>query len=205
MGWTYTTRHYGQTVQQFFERSFNHDDGKGRSGKVLRCSATYNVAYMAYEVKYPDKDGTVENDGTIVPFSPAKTEVIALVCLIQHVPKAKDGYNFGYKDMEESMGPCERRCPKTILEMLTPTTSEYAIEWRKDCWERINKKKNNPKVHPGDWLEFAKATHFKDGSELTKLQWLRGNRFKRYYTTYILPRWREQEYKNLGQLRETPE
>lgn len=54
----------------------------------------------------------------------------------------KDYYNFAYKDMDETMGPCEDKCPKTILDLLTPTEYEYAKEWRKRCYENLKKKKD---------------------------------------------------------------
>lgn len=54
----------------------------------------------------------------------------------------KDYYNFAYKDMDETMGPYEDKCPKAILDLLTPTEYEYAKEWRKRCYENLEKKKN---------------------------------------------------------------
>jgi hypothetical protein len=186
MGWTFTNKG-GQTTKEFFERSFNYDKGDGRSGKIIRFSATWTVAYMAYEVKVPAMEGL-----------PAKTDVIALVCLLRHVPNALDGYTFGYKDMDENMGPNERKCPKTILELLTPTTSEYAVSWRADCWARINKRKAAPKVKAGDWVQFAQPIHFRDGTVTDTLQWVKGSTFKIFYNRFRLPSWRERDYKNIG-------
>ena len=54
----------------------------------------------------------------------------------------KDYWNFSYKNMDESSGPYECDCPKGILDLLTPTESEYANNWRKQCYENIAKKKN---------------------------------------------------------------
>ena len=47
----------------------------------------------------------------------------------------KGGYNFGYKGMDEDCGPCETKCPKSILNLLTPTDSDFANSWRKRCRE----------------------------------------------------------------------
>ena len=57
--------------------------------------------------------------------------VIAFITLTSS--DKKGGYNFGYKDMSEDMGPCEATCPKSILKLLTPTDSEYANAWRERC------------------------------------------------------------------------
>lgn len=37
---------------------------------------------------------------------------------------------WGYKDMDESMGPCYFDCPVSYLDEADETTSEYAIKWR---------------------------------------------------------------------------
>ena len=193
MGWTFTSKGRGNT-KEFFEREFNYDKGDGRSGKIIRFSATWTTAYMAYEVKVPAMED-----------KPAKTDVIAIVCLLRHVPNAVDGYNFGYKDMTEDMGPNERKCPGTILALLTPTTSEYAIGWRKDCQDRIDKRKAAPKVKAGDWVKFAQSLTFRGGTTTDTLQWLKGSTFKRFsYEYFRLPNWKEREYVNLGQLATTP-
>ena len=53
----------------------------------------------------------------------------------------KDYFNFSYKDMDESAGPYRYDCPKGILDLLTETDNEYAINWRNKCRENIQKKK----------------------------------------------------------------
>ena len=60
-------------------------------------------------------------------------EVWALVCLTGTT--TTDYYNFGYKDMDESMGPYNYDCPDRILDLLTKTDSESANEWREKCRE----------------------------------------------------------------------
>lgn len=62
----------------------------------------------------------------------------------------KDFYNFSYKEMDESVGPCYYDCPASILKLLSPTDNDYANKWRQKCWEQIekNKKNNNFKKLP---------------------------------------------------------
>lgn len=56
--------------------------------------------------------------------------------------RIKDGW-FYYKDIHEDMGPAERECPVSILNLLSPTDAEWAKEWRDAC--RINAaKKQDP-------------------------------------------------------------
>lgn len=59
-------------------------------------------------------------------------ERFAMVCLIINTPK-----EFGYKDMDETCGPNYYNAPKKLLEMLTPIESEWANQWRANCWNRI--------------------------------------------------------------------
>lgn len=60
-----------------------------------------------------------------------------------------DGTAWGYKDMDETMGPCEAKCPASVLALLTPTDSGNANEWRERCRQNIAKaaeiRRNGPK------------------------------------------------------------
>ena len=47
--------------------------------------------------------------------------------------KKGSGFNFGYKDMDETCGPYEYKCPLSILNILTETDNEYAQGWRAKC------------------------------------------------------------------------
>ena len=55
---------------------------------------------------------------------------------------SKSYYNFSYKDMDETCGPCYNDCPKSILDLLTPTNSELAKQWRQACYDNTKAKKN---------------------------------------------------------------
>ena len=76
------------------------------------------------------------------------TKVFAVVFLTCGRTK-HDGCIWGYKDMDETMGPCESKCPASILALLTPTDSKYANEWRERCRKNIaeaaDRRKNGPK------------------------------------------------------------
>jgi hypothetical protein len=61
---------------------------------------------------------------------PKVTGAFALVVLID-----RRGGQFGYKDMDEAMGPYESECPARILNELTAEPNEYAAAWRQRCRE----------------------------------------------------------------------
>lgn len=78
--------------------------------------------------------------------------VTAAVCLTG--VDTREWFNFGYKDMDETMGPYESKCPKGILDLLTPIDSEWANQWRARCRENLNKKKR-PVPPVGTVIEFT--------------------------------------------------
>lgn len=59
----------------------------------------------------------------------------------------------GIKIVDEGMGPNESECPKSILDLLTPTESQWANEWRERCRAHIARPKKTLK--PGDTVEFS--------------------------------------------------
>lgn len=62
--------------------------------------------------------------------------VFAIVC-----KTSVEGMEFGYKDMDETCGPYYYDCPKTILNLLSQTNNEFALNWRKKCEEQNNRNK----------------------------------------------------------------
>jgi hypothetical protein len=54
----------------------------------------------------------------------------------------KDYYNFSYKDMDETCGPNESKCPLSILKLLTPINQEWANSWRERCYKYHASKKS---------------------------------------------------------------
>src|SRR3546814_6819551 len=91
-------------------------------------------------------------------------EIFAIVCLVRWNPRAKDGYIFGYKDMDETMGPCEADCPARILDLLTPTDKEYAREWRARCCANLERRARQ--LADGDRIRLPEPMTFSDGSVL---------------------------------------
>ncbi|MCL6477070.1 MAG: hypothetical protein K6T65_01515 [Peptococcaceae bacterium] len=146
MGWLYTYKEPGMPVIDFFRKQFNFQRENGHYGKVLDCAVVkMRTAYVAYEIG--DARGN--------------REVIAYVCLLSYTPSYHD--NFGYKAVDETMGPNECDCPERILKLLTPTDNEYAKKWREKCWENIRKHKTMPRLKKGMVIEFARPIAFSGG------------------------------------------
>lgn len=150
--------------------------------RVLDYSKKGNTVYMAVE-------------------SFAKKDVFATVTLISF----HDG-EFYWKDMDESMGPCQYDCPQRILKKLTPTEYEYALDWRRHCWDLHEKNKSSArKYQHGDVLRFPREISFTNGVQGTEFILIKEGRktsFALYlgetnltsvYPGYRITKWRNRE------------
>jgi hypothetical protein len=125
MGWLYMTNLKGhKTPKAYLDDQFTFA-GEHADLRVLRSALVHMKRYYV-AVERTDENG--------------KRHVFAVVCLVNYNLRAKEGFIFGYKDMDESMGPCETDCPAAILDLLTETNSEWAKQWRERCRKRLQKK-----------------------------------------------------------------
>lgn len=69
--------------------------------------------------------------------------------------------SYGYKTMDESMGPYYYDCPDHVIKAAGPTTNEYALAWRAKVKEAKAAKKNQKSLRAtvalGDVLTFDGA------------------------------------------------
>lgn len=149
MGWTYTYKPKGEPVLDFFIRQgvLRWGDDKPWECKVLDSALVRMRTFYAAVEQVHRETG--------------ERRVWAAVILCNHVPKDLN-YNFGYKDMDESVGPCEAECPERILKLLTETEYEYAKDWRQRCWDRIARKKSRPKIVKGTVLRYGGSEYVVD-------------------------------------------
>ena len=97
--------------------------------------------------------------------------VFAAVILISNTQK--DG--FGYKDMDESVGPCECACPDRIMRLLSPIADipnpGYAADWRarvaaqKTAAAELRTKRK--RLMPGAIITLQNEVRFRDGKTAT--------------------------------------
>jgi len=133
-------------VKEFFQKEFNYAREDGSYGKILDCAiVNLRTAYIAYEIG--DTQGN--------------RQVVAIVCALGYSPNCY--HNFGYKDMDETMGPYRYDCPERILKLLTPTDHEQAKKWREKCWENIRMKKARPRLKKGMVIKFDSPVEFSNG------------------------------------------
>lgn len=147
MGWTsYHAEHYKyvkghRVVDRKAECDAYFMEGLNRGHyNVLKSAMVGSTYYAAVQImkKYVGKDEQCNNIFVDMPEN--EREIFCAIFLT--ATDMKDHFNFSYKDMTENMGPYKYDCPKGILDLLPPTDNEYALEWRKKCYERIAEKKN---------------------------------------------------------------
>ena len=165
MGWTeYHAGYYknGKVDRKAELDSMYNWEDENRKCEVLKSSMVGSTYYAA--VKSLNKTNGFER-------------VCAAICLTS--TNSKDYFNFAYKDMDETCGPYKYDCPKGILDLLSPTDNEYALEWRKQCYESLAKKKSGnslSKLPEGSVIKvvlpFDTQRHLA-GTEvtLTKIRW----------------------------------
>lgn len=107
----------------------NQGEESTNSIRVLKSTMVGRVYYAAVE-RCIYQDDKVKNR--------AVSAVVVLTC-----GKGRDGTIWGYKEMDETMGPNESKCPMAILNLLTPALNEYAKQWRERCIE-YHRGKNKP-------------------------------------------------------------
>lgn len=153
MGWLYMPRSAmgsHASTKAYLDDQFTyhrpHTDGTSHGLRVLASACPGNrVYYAAAQHMTNDVPG----------------DVVAIVCLVRWNPRDKEGLVFGYKDMDETMGPCEAECPARILDLLSPTDNVHALDWRERC--RANLMRRGRKLCDGDRIRLPEPVRFTDG------------------------------------------
>jgi hypothetical protein len=181
MGWTTCNKPRGITPADFLARDAGWTGGRAIVGKASAPGAVYLALRIPAEhvSDYDRKTFIPAADGSITT---------ALVYLVSRGEGARAYYNFGYKDMTESMGPVISTAPARFLALLSPIRPEAiaeglairkaagndwsgnsalsAHEWRERCGARATVKANRIKLTDGLKVVLPYNQKFTDGREL---------------------------------------
>ena len=159
MGWLYMTSLKGHSSpRQYLDAQFTYERVDVRSNVLRSALVSMRVYYAAVEQ---------------VRIATGQREVWAAICLVRYNPRDPEGYIFGYKDMEESMGPYECDCPAQILDLLTPTDAQHALQWRARCRENTVARRTRaakPSPRAGQVIVFEEPLSFADGRSFQQLE-----------------------------------
>ena len=174
MGWTYLHRDKGTSDRDFFLKDFD-------AGTVFHAWGTVAGTFYA-AVETPREPG----------------KVWALVAMTNWAPK--DYFNFGFKDMSEDSGPYHCQAPLSVLNALTPTDNNYALEWRDRVVHHHEQRKALRGLQAGDQVVLTTALRFTNGEErdtfTIQRKVIRGGRTRAVltdgdYTPYRIPNWQD--------------
>lgn len=120
MGWLFTN---GQTKEQLIQRCL-YGGASPSDFRRLDHSVVGNNLWVVFERKpeAPTSRTIGYANGESREY-PIPERFLALYLL------DGSGEGWGYKDMDESMGPCETNCPQRLIDMV-PDPGSYATAWR---------------------------------------------------------------------------
>lgn len=153
MGWL-IYNHTPASIRDEIARLCTWESEAGR-GYPVHISQKGNVWYAA--VRNEITGGTSNGPGDFVRDATGGY-TFAAVFLTR-----REGGGWGYKDMDETMGPREAQAPIKLIDLLSPTNSQWAQDWRQRC--RANAALAARPLKPGDVIRLEQPLRFTDGSE----------------------------------------
>lgn len=117
------TKTWGETAKEFCDEKWDFENGDRKfqviKSEVVGRSGINQTYYGA--VKCTWEDGSFEVFAAIMP-----------------IQVYDEGAEICYKSMNESYGPTQAECPKSILDLLTPTNNTTSTDWRRRCYKALN-------------------------------------------------------------------
>jgi hypothetical protein len=158
MGWLYMQGLGGfDTPRAYLDNQFTYVRETHRLAVLASALVGLRTYYAAIE--------RTETTGDCIVFG--------VVCLVNYNPRAVDGYTFGYKDMDETAGPHQSDCPAQILDLLTPTDHDYALQWRGRCRARLGERQllaARPTPRPGQTVIFDPPLCLSNGRTVSRFE-----------------------------------
>ena len=91
------------------------------------------IAELKSEIKcdFLGRCKKISSVGTVIYAAVEKKDGSGVFCYIGKT--RKEGKELFVKDMDDTMGPTDAKCPDSILNLLSPTDNDIAIAWRERC------------------------------------------------------------------------
>jgi hypothetical protein len=150
MGWLFNNRVPG-CIRTEIERLCTWDDEE-RSTRPIRICRDGSIWTVAVEMNV--KPGSEVPDG----YQPDENGKFTFGAVFL---TRRDHGGWGYRLDEENVGPEFARAPKSLIDILSPTSSASANRWRKRC--RENAARRARRLKDGDVIKLDQALEFNDG------------------------------------------
>lgn len=121
MGWLFT---YGQTRAQLIQKCL-HGGASPAGYTPLDHAVVGTHLWVVFERKGSASNPNGEPQGPLASSASASERFIALYLL-----RPKRRYGWGYKAIDEGMGPVEVDCPLRLLNLAGTPQGEYSAGWR---------------------------------------------------------------------------
>ena len=148
MGWLFHTTDYGRKA--FIEE---------RTTKYNQETETSKWECLAHSVKS-------NHLWKVIRYTNKMTNEVKTFVALDLIAKERNG-GWGYKDMDESAGPCHYDCPLKLLAMSDEPTECFAVEWRKKVREFHETKKQQVKLEEGLEVKLYDGCQINGYSNLT--------------------------------------
>lgn len=160
MGWT-TFASRGRATVDILKHEINGENEHGKwewLDHAQRGSVVYAVVRKTPKGQSSDTTYVHDDDGSY-----------RFILVVQTSRNGEHGYDFGYKDMSECMGPVEKDCPERLLQLASAFRNDYqgyARAWREACREkrRASADITSKRPKPGDTFRTLKPVSFRDGT-----------------------------------------
>lgn len=163
MGWTSFRRGPNFDEKAEIRSLLTWPDTVPFTAEIVKMSKVGSVWYVACRKTPKPGEGSETFSHGHLP--DPETGAITFAAVI--LTSKRDG-EFAYKDMDEGMGPVQSKAPLSLINVLSPTTSECANEWRERC--RIHAGRPKPKI--GDKVRLHEPWE-PYGDEFEKIEWPR--------------------------------
>jgi hypothetical protein len=153
MGWLTNIQRSELSPREEIDRLLTVQQAGGSQRVLLSALVAMREYYAAVELTVPGKP----------------RQVWAAMWLV-HFGRGDERGTWGYKDMDETMGPYYHRCPAKILDLLTEPLNEIAAEWREKCRETIASRGKAQGLRVGQCIRLREPLRFTNGYALDRFE-----------------------------------
>jgi hypothetical protein len=131
------------------------------TAECLMASKVGSVWYLA--IRLTPKPDCASDAPIMAAYVPDETGAIVYAGVVL---TSRQNGEWGYKDMCETMGPCEATAPLKLLDLLSPLDPEkesYAQNWRDRVRAHHATRRTRLQLRDGDIIEFDEPAQFSNG------------------------------------------